>query len=54
MFDGVAELEPGNGQWIRVDNMLAKSGEDIDLQTAILSLLTYVSKIGVASNIISS
>lgn len=54
MFDGIAELEPGNGQWIRVDNMLAKSAEDIDLHTAITSLLAYVAKIGAENNIIDS
>jgi hypothetical protein len=53
MFDGVAELEPGNGQWIRVENMLAKSAEDSDLQTAMNALLAYVGKIGVENNIVA-
>ena len=53
MVDGTAELEPGNGQWIRVDNMLAKSAEDSDLQTAMTALLAYVSKIGVENNVVA-
>jgi len=53
MFNGVAELEPGNGQWIRVDNMLARSVEDADLNTAMSALLVYVGKIGVENNIVS-
>jgi hypothetical protein len=53
MFDGVAELEPGNGQWIRVENMLAKSAEDSDLQTAMTALLAYVGKIGVENNVVA-
>lgn len=53
MFDGTAELEPGNGQWIRVENMLAKSVEDLDLRTAISGLLAYVEKIGVKNNVIT-
>lgn len=53
MFDGVAEFEPGNGQWIRVENMLAKANEDPDLQTAMTALLAYVGKVGVENNIIT-
>jgi len=53
LFDGVAELDPNGGQWIRVDNMLAKSSEDADLQAAISALLAYVGKVGVENNIIS-
>lgn len=54
IFDGVAELEPGNGQWIRVENMLIKANEDSDLQTAMTSLLAYIGKIGTENNIISN
>lgn len=53
MFDGVAELEPGNGQWIRVENMLQKAASDTDLQTAMSALLTYVGKIGVENNVVA-
>lgn len=53
LFDGVAELDPNGGQWIRVDNMLAKSSEDADLQAAISTLLAYVGKVGVDNNIVS-
>jgi hypothetical protein len=54
MVDGAAELEPGNGQWIRVENMLAKSTEDTDLQTAMSALLAYVGKLGIQNNIIEA
>lgn len=54
MFDGVAELEPGNGQWIRVDNMLQKSDTDANLQTAITALIGYVTQLGAENNIISN
>ena len=53
IFDSIAELEPGNGQWVRVDNMLAKAAEDTDLQTAISALLAYVGKLGIENNIIA-
>jgi len=54
LFDGVAELDPNGGQWIRVDNMLAKSSEDADLKAAISALLAYVGKIGAENKIISA
>lgn len=53
MFNGLAELEPGNGQWIRVENMLEKAAFDQDLQSAISTLLLYVSKIGIENNVIA-
>lgn len=53
IVDDVAEFDPNGGQWVRVDNMLAKSTEDTDLQNAISSLLNYVAKIGVENNIIT-
>lgn len=54
MFDGVAELEPNGGQWIRVEGMLSQANEDTDLQTAINALLSYVNKLGIENNIIAS
>lgn len=54
VFNGVAELDPTGGEWIRVDNMLSKADSDNDLQIAMTALLTYISKIGVQNNIISS
>lgn len=53
LFDGVAELDPNGGTWLRVDNMLAKSAEDTDLQNAINSLITYIAKIGRDESIIA-
>jgi len=53
MFDGIAELEPGNGQWIRVDNMLQKSETDTNLQTAMIALITYITEVGIENGIIS-
>jgi hypothetical protein len=54
MFDDVAELEPGNGQWVRVENMLEKSDTDANLQTAMNALIGYVMQLGVDNNIIAS
>lgn len=54
MFDGVAELEPNGGQWIRVNNMLEESQTDADLAAAMTSLIAYVTKLGQAQDIISS
>ena len=54
MFDGVAELEPNGGQWIRVNNMLEESQTDADLAAAMASLISYVTKLGQAEDIISS
>lgn len=53
MFDGVAEFEPGNGQWIRVENMLTKSQTDATLQTAMTAIVGYVMQIGVENNVIN-
>jgi hypothetical protein len=53
MFDGVAELEPDGGQWIRIENMLAESEADADLAAAMGSLIAYVMKLGKQKNIIS-
>ena len=53
IFDGVAELDPNGGRWIRVDNMLSKANDDSDLQTAITALLSYVAKLGIENNIIT-
>lgn len=54
LFDGIAELEPGNGQWIRVEDVLSQSSSDQDLNTAINSLLLYINKIGQINGIITS
>lgn len=54
VFDGVAELDPNGGQWISVENMLSKSEQDNELQTAISSLLAYIGKIGTENNIIAT
>ncbi len=53
MFDGVAELEPNEGEWIRIDNMLEKSTSDPELASAMSSLIGYVMKLGKQKNIIS-
>ena len=53
MFDGVAELEPNGGEWIRIDNMLEKSTSDPELASAMSSLISYVMKLGKQKNIIS-
>lgn len=53
IFNGVAELEPGNGEWVRVENMLEKSQIDSDLQSAMISLISYVTKLGIENNIIT-
>jgi|TARA_B100001094_G_scaffold311362_1_gene346917 hypothetical protein len=54
MFDGLAELEPDGGQWIRIENMLAESDTDADLAVAMGSLIAYVNKLGQHHDIISS
>ena len=54
MFDGLAELEPDGGQWIRIDNMLEESATDADLAAAMGSLIAYVNKLGQQNDIISS
>ena len=53
MFDNVAELEPGNGQWVRVENMLEKSETDANLQAAMTGLIGYVMQLGAENNIIT-
>lgn len=54
MFDGVAEFDPDGGQWIIVEDMLQKAQEDADLNNAMISLVAYITKVGVQDNIISS
>jgi hypothetical protein len=41
-------------KWIRIDNMLNLADSDSDLQNTILSLISYVTKIGQNESIISS
>jgi len=53
MFDGLAELEPDGGQWIRIENMLEESETDTDLAAAMGSLIAYVNKLGQQNDIIS-
>jgi len=54
IFDGVAEFEPDHGRWIRIDNMLSLADSDTDLQNTMLSLISYVTKIGQNESVISS
>jgi len=54
MFNGKAELAPGNGRWIIVENILAKSEEDADLQVAMNALIAYVAKLGVENDVVST
>lgn len=53
MFDGVAEFEPRNGQWIRVENILEQSNSNETLQTAMSALITYVTQLAVSNDIVS-
>lgn len=52
MFDSVAEFEPGNGQWIRVNNILEQSNSNETLQTAMSTLIAYVTQIAVENGIV--
>lgn len=52
MFDGVAEMDQSSEKWLFLDNVLEKSTSDTDLQNAMLSLLSYVAKIGIENNVI--
>lgn len=54
MFDGIAEFEPGNGQWIRVENILEQSNSNETLQTAMNALITYVAQLAVENSIVSA
>ena len=54
MFDGVAELDPNYEKWITIPNMLEVSATDTDLATAMTSLVSYITKLGQAEDIISS
>ena len=54
MFDGKAELDPKGGKWIFVEEILAKSEEDADLQAAMNALITYVTKLGVENDVVSA
>ena len=53
MFDGKAEMwDESKDIWIRVDEMLAKSELDADLDTALQALLGYVYKLGIMEGVI--
>ena len=54
MIDGVAELDPNGGKWIVVEDMLEKSNEDSDLQTAMGAIINYLAKLGVENNIVDT
>ncbi len=53
MFNGVAEFEPGNGQWIRVSNMLEKSEKSPSLAAAMSGIIAYVAELGIENEVIS-
>ena len=54
MFNDVAEFEPGNGQWIRVENMLEKAGESASLASAMAGIIAYVTELGIENNVITA
>jgi hypothetical protein len=51
---GVAELEPEQGQWIEVRDVLSGSQADPDLAAVVQSLMTYVGKIGIEAGVVSA
>lgn len=53
VFDGIAELDPQDGKWITIQNLLAESDNDQDLSNALTYLLTYIQKLGQSNNIIA-
>lgn len=54
VFEGVAELDPNDGRWITIPNLLSESDQDTDLANALSSLLVYIQKIGQSNNIIAT
>lgn len=54
VFDGVAELDPHDGKWITIQNLLVESDNDQDLANALSYLLTYIQKLGQSNNIIAT
>ena len=53
VFDGVAELDPQDGKWIRIHHLLPESDNDQALSNALTYLLTYIQKLGQSNNIIA-
>jgi hypothetical protein len=53
VVEGVAELEPEQGQWVEVKDVLAGSEADADLAAVMSSLLTYIAKIGVEEGVVA-
>lgn len=46
VVDGRAELEPAGGEWLVIDDILAKSDADSDLGHAVASLMACIAKAG--------
>jgi len=53
MFEGVAEFAPGNGQWIRVSNMLEKAETNANLAAAMAGIMAYITELGVENEVIT-
>lgn len=54
VVDGVAELEPGNGVWLEVHNILTNAATDSDLAQAVGALMAFIAKTGQAQGVISA
>ena len=52
--DGLAELEPEQGQWIEIKDVLSGSATDPDLAAVVGSLMTYIAKIGTEQGVVAA
>ena len=50
--NGVAELEPSEGEWVSVPDVLNTAETDADLALVVNALMAYVAKVGRANDII--
>lgn len=53
VIDGVAELEPGAGTWLTVNNVLSGAESDADLGQAVAALMAFIEKTGQAQGVIA-
>jgi len=51
---GKAELEPGYGQWIEVQDVLGGAETDADLAAVVNSLMAYVARIGAEQGVVAA
>jgi hypothetical protein len=54
VVNGVAELEPGAGTWLTINNVLSGAETDPDLGQAVAALMAFITKTGQAEGVVAA